>query len=164
MRAYAAIHGYDFFDLNPAVVAPQCVGKFSFRKHCAVAHWLKNTKPTGYTALVLERNSVLVSNRSLTRWLEDDADLIFYLHSWKFEVVADNYIVRNTELGRSFLHLWSSYHNHQRPEFSHGGTGAIHLAILAAIDGHRSESCRRKYDNLGQQFKGNVWPARFTQL
>ena len=156
-RAYAALHGYDFFVIEAKVVAPQCKGSFSFRKHCAVALWLRKTRPPGYTALVLDSNCVMVSEVSLKRWLNDDADLMFYLHSWKFEIVPNTYIVRNTPLGRLFLRLLASYHKHEPSGFSNGDTGAIHLAMLAAIDGHRSEACRRQYNELRQK-ADNMWP------
>ena len=162
MRSYALENGYDYRLIDPAADAPEC-GKsgahFFFQKHwyvlvalsrslfplegnshfatySAVASWLAN-KPKGYAALVLDGDCYMASKVSLDRWLAgaSDADIILYERAWNFEVVAGNYIVRNTEFARAFLKSWARFSSRLPVGFSSMDNGAIHLALLEVIDG-----------------------------
>eukprot|EP00937_MAST-01D_sp_MAST-1D-sp2_P004967 g4967.t1 len=134
-RTYARHHGYDYKLLSPATDAPGCHttgGHFFFRKHCTVRYYLSK-QPPGYALLVLD-GDVLASNvaASLDPWLSDHADVIVHGDAVSFEVMAGNYLVRNTEFGRHFLDTWYQFYHLARlvTGFNSGGGGAIRLVLL----------------------------------
>lgn len=153
VQCYAQTHGYEyvFLDLRDEMAPPLCVNlssDFHFRKHCAVAQWLR-TRPAGSIAVVLDADVVAgTSNFSLDKWLQYDYDIAFYERSWNFEVASGNYIVRNTKFSRMFLHHWVNYEKIMPPGFSSTDNGAIHLAILEALGIKGRQRCKDLYRNL----------------
>eukprot|EP00177_Eucheuma_denticulatum_P000804 GFKZ01001457.1.p1 GENE.GFKZ01001457.1~~GFKZ01001457.1.p1 ORF type:complete len:424 (-),score=44.77 GFKZ01001457.1:211-1482(-) len=151
VQSYAQAHGYDFSHLDPVQETPLCVKnnvRFLFRKHCAVAQWLR-TRPANSLAVVLDGDVIGgTSNQTLGRWLAYEFDVAFYERSWNFEVMSGNYMVRNTKFARMFLHHWASYESILPLGFSSDDNGAIHLAILEAIGIEGRDQCREMYRNL----------------
>jgi hypothetical protein len=75
-----------------------------------------------------------VSNLSLARWIDAaDFDIAFYERVWNFEIMAGNYLVRNTKFSRKFLQLWANYEYVLPSGFHSSDNGAIHLAVLDAL-------------------------------
>lgn len=151
VQSYAQAHGYDFFHLDPVQETPLCVKnnvRFLFRKHCAVAQWLR-ARPANALAVVLDGDVIgRMSNQTLDRWLAYEFDIAFYERSWNFEVMSGNYMVRNTKFARMFLHHWASYESILPRGFSSQDNGAIHLAILEAVGIEGRDRCRDMYRNL----------------
>ena len=90
------------------------------------------------------------SNASLKPWfdLAKENDLVFYERSWNFEIMAGNYIVKNSEYARGFLLRWSNFEYFKPSGFSSSDNGAIHLHVLheLGISGHKK--CADLYKNL----------------
>lgn len=151
IECYAELHGYEFYLLAPAAVAPVCnlqYRSFFFRKHCTVAQWLR-TRPVGSVTVVLDGDVVAgTANRSLDTWLRYDFDVALYERSWNFEVMSGNYIVRNTKFARRFLHHWASYEFIKPLGFSSDDNGAIHLALLEALAIRGRHFCKDLYRKL----------------
>jgi hypothetical protein len=134
------------------VEAPLCQdhhGDFFFRKHCTVRHFL-NRQPYRSTIVVFDADVVGgVSNMSLAPWIDaQDFDLAFYERSWNFEIMAGNYIVRNTKFAHDFLQLWANYEYLKPSGFHSSDNGAIHLAVLDALAIRRRHVCYDLYRNL----------------
>ena len=151
MRAYAHRHGYGFEIIDPSQDAPGCVQLFPvaffFAKHCAVREWLAR-QPPNYVAVVIDTDmSVGAADSSLSRWMEDGADVVFYTRMWNYEIAAGNYIVRNTEFSRTFLQAWTMFYNHMPTGFSSQDNGALHLALLQAV-GIPNRDCYQQYQAL----------------
>lgn len=151
IECYATLHGYEFFLLDPAEVAPICHTnhkEFFFRKHCTIAQWLL-TRPAHSFVVVVDGDVVAgTANRSLDAWLRYDFDLAFYERSWNFEVMSGNYVVRNTKFSRLFLQHWASYEYIVPRGFSSADNGAIHLALLHALAIQGRQRCRDLYCRL----------------
>lgn len=92
VACYARRQGYEFYQLDPDVVAPLCAQhhpNFFFRKHCTVRQWLRGQVP-GRAALVIDGDTVGgLSPNSLGRWLDvDDFDVGFYERAWNNEIMG----------------------------------------------------------------------------
>ena len=138
IRSYAAYHGYSFHVLEPRVHAPACASmhhNFFFMKHCAVQMYMRTIRQDA-VLFVLDGDVVVSSmETSLSRWMDDPADIQFYERSWNFEVTAGAYMVRNTPLGRHFLAVWSNFEFVSRTlsGFHSSDNGAIHLVLLRVL-------------------------------
>jgi len=63
-----------------------------------VREWLAR-QPEGYVAIIIDADNVATGLEDMSRWLDDEADLVYYHRDWNHEITAGNYIVRNTEVG-----------------------------------------------------------------
>ena len=93
------------------------------------------------------RPPILAGVEDLSRWLDDDSDLVYYLRDWNHEITAGNYIIRNTEFSRSALQLWSSFNFHTPTGFHSSDNGAIHLVFLQYV-GIQAPHCYKLYREL----------------
>lgn len=157
MKCYAKKHGYDFVLINPAdkEYKEHCTqyNVFFFKKHCLVATFLQR-QPAGYSAFVMDLDVLVMrSDLPLDRWTkahrDQDADLVFYERIWNPEVMAGNYFARSSNFSIHFLQHWASYQFRQPRGFSSADNGAIHLALMDALDLDRKK-CTDLYHNLNQ--------------
>lgn len=89
-----------------------------------------------------------VSEKNLESWLDNDHDIILYERSWNFEVMAGNYIARNTPFAREFLKSWADFEFRQPPGFSSADNGAIHLVLLQELGITNVQKCIDLYKAL----------------
>jgi hypothetical protein len=152
VECYAAQHGYKFVLLDPAEAAPLCEthhDDFFFRKHCTVRHFLVRQPPRSLVVVLDADNVGGVSNVSLARWIDAaDFDIAFYERSWNFEIMAGNYMVRNTKFALTFLQMWANYEYLKPSGFHSSDNGAIHLAVLDALAIRDRHLCYDLYRGL----------------
>ncbi|CAD7967819.1 unnamed protein product [Amoebophrya sp. A25] len=162
IQCYARKHGYRFEVLNTNAPEHKACnsryGDFFFRKHCAVADVLKRRREKEAGAgdeadhfyFVIDSDMVVAGmSLPLTYWLQDNpADLTFYERSWNFEVMAGNYIVRNTPFATEFLDRWAKYYYRLPTGFSSSDQGAIHQLMLETLHLRGHQECRKEWKNL----------------
>lgn len=133
MRCYAWLNGYTLTLLDASENCPQRI--FFFKKHCTVAEYLAK-KPPGHTVIVMDGDTIPVDlHRRMDPWLSGHEDLIFYEREWSPEVAAGNYVARNSEFSRRFLHEWALLEDKRPPGaiFSGEDNGAIHVLLPDAV-------------------------------
>ncbi|CAD7953834.1 unnamed protein product [Amoebophrya sp. A120] len=87
--------------------------------------------------------------QSLAPWLDGNpADLTFYERSWNFEVMAGNYIVKNTPFATQFLENWAKFYHRRPPGFSSSDQGAIHQLLAEALWLKGRQKCDDMYKHL----------------
>lgn len=151
---YATRHGYGYDQLDPADFSSACsefASSFFFAKHCAVAEYLR--RRTKRRALVYVLDGDVAEANPLVRLQAFDhvgADITFYERIWNPEVMAGNYIARNTLFTRKFLRTWAAYFHKQPPGFSSADNGALHPALTAVMRGRdlTEGPCETEYTNL----------------
>jgi hypothetical protein len=80
---------------------------------CVYSH-----QPQGYALFVFDSDVVgNLSDVPLTRWFTGDEDLLFYERSWNYEIMAGNYMVRNT--GKDHELSVDSVRNREVSSFTH---------------------------------------------
>ena len=150
-KCVAKRSGLDFILLDANnYTACKKYNDFFFRKHCAVSCFLKHQQK-GFIAFVMDADVVGVpSNASLVPWfnLAKENDLVFYERSWNFEIMAGNYIVKNSEYARGFLLRWSNFEYFKPSGFSSSDNGAIHLHVLHELGISGPKKCAELYKNL----------------
>lgn len=87
---------------------------------------------------------------SLNHWLEFEEDLIFYDRTWNTEIMAGNYMAKNTNASQNFLMRWANYEFQAPSGFSSADNGAIHLHLVRALglEPFQNGTCAQLYDNL----------------
>ena len=154
MSTYASKYGYKWQVLGKSETDSECEEKHSryfFRKHCIVAHWMEKATKPGDRILVFDADVVPYRiDTSLDYWLNKtlEDDLVFYDRTWNSEVMAGNYLIKNTEQSRNFLMDWAAFENETPPGFSSADNGAIHLHLLRVLGHHTTEKCGKMYSNL----------------
>eukprot|EP00392_Amoebophrya_sp_AT5.2_P019055 g19759.t1 len=149
---------------------------FFFRKHCAVAQVLKarqrpmdwylqqegagasSSYPPNLSAknseydyyFVVDSDMALAgAELKLDSWIEQNpADVTFYERSWNFEVMAGNYIVRNTPFATEFLERWAAFYHRRPPGFSSSDQGAIHQLLVETLHLQGADRCNEQYRKL----------------
>ena len=152
LRCYAARHGYECFILEPSSSCRQVLHDFFFQKHCTVREFLSK-RPPSYTLFVVDGDVIAAAPEvSLSRWIEQDADVLLYEREWNFEITAGNYMVRNTQFGLSFLLAWEQFDYRARSikGFHSFDNGAIHLVVLQVLGIPVEDyiECDRRYQML----------------
>eukprot|EP00440_Ansanella_granifera_P011634 gb/GFBE01012634.1/.p1 GENE.gb/GFBE01012634.1/~~gb/GFBE01012634.1/.p1 ORF type:complete len:334 (+),score=88.24 gb/GFBE01012634.1/:1-1002(+) len=149
MRCYADKHGYEMHVLNGSEF-DDCkqFQDFFFRKHCTVSHFLR-AKPANYTAAVLDGDVVVAApSRGLDKWVRHGADVQLYNRCLLHEIMAGNYMVRNTPFARDFLMRWANYYHKKPPGFSSSDNGAIQLVVMETVNVEGFQTCYDMYRNL----------------
>ncbi|CAE7937999.1 unnamed protein product [Symbiodinium necroappetens] len=143
MRCYAERHGYDMHLLT-ASEYDECkhFKDFFFRtagKHCTVSKWLE-TQPAHYIAAVFDGD--------VDKWIDHGADVQLYNRCLFHEIMAGNYMVRNTPFSRDFLMRWAKYYDRRPKGFSSADNGAIQLVVMETLRVEGFETCFNMYENL----------------
>ncbi|CAJ1368336.1 unnamed protein product [Effrenium voratum] len=149
IRCYADRHGYEMTVLA-ASEFPECKRflDFFFRKHCTVSKFLE-TKPSEYTAAVFDGDVVVAApNRGLDKWINHGADIQLYNRCLFHEIMAGNYMVRNTAFARDFLMRWALYYDRKPQGFSSSDNGAIQLVVMETIKVEGFDTCYDMYRKL----------------
>eukprot|EP00913_Durusdinium_trenchii_P026132 g24514.t1 len=152
LRCYARAQGYDFWLLQGSEF-PECqpyssVEDFFFQKHCAIANLLEQQEDR-YALAVLDADVVAVDlDRSLDMWMGSQGDLQFYKRITGEEVMAGNYIARNRPWVRQFLRNWASFKWRRPPGFSSADNGALHVALMEALERPEATRVAELYGNL----------------
>ncbi|CAE7242005.1 unnamed protein product [Symbiodinium natans] len=152
MRCYADRHGYDMHLLTASEYdACWHFKDFFFRKHCTVSKWLE-TQPADYVAAVFDGDVVAAApKRGLEKWIDHGADVQLYNRCLFHEIMAGNYMVRNTAFARDFLMRWANYYDHRPSGFSSSDNGAIQLVVMETLRVEGYETCFDMYKNLTSQ-------------
>lgn len=123
-------------------------GDYFFRKHCTVAEWMEDQSPNLQVAIVDADVVAVVLERGLEKWANHDADVQVYQRCLFPEIMAGNYMVRNTPFARKFLRNWAKY-NHKKPKgFSSSDNGAIHLVVQETVKATGFKKCKKMYNAL----------------
>mmetsp|Transcript_58702 Transcript_58702/g.109910 ORF Transcript_58702/g.109910 Transcript_58702/m.109910 type:complete len:378 (-) Transcript_58702:119-1252(-) len=152
MKCYADRHNYNMHVLSGSEY-PECkrFRDFFFRKHCTVSKWLE-LQPAGYMAAVFDGDVVAASlKRGLDKWINHGADIQLYNRCLFHEIMAGNYMVRNTPFARNFLMRWARYYDQRPSGFSSADNGAIQLVVMETIQVEGYETCLSMYKNLTRQ-------------
>jgi len=167
VKCYAERQQYDMYVIDTE--SKNCAHPdFFFRKHCLVREFMES-KPAGYQIVVLDGDvHVGVLERGLDKWLNDEMDVQLYMRDTMDEIMAGNYMVRNTPLGRKFLEHWSNYNYKKPPGFASDDNGAIHPLVLDLLlqagslpeeSVPEAKACIHKYhNNLTQMVEAALAP------
>jgi len=149
MRCYADRHGYDMHLLTASeYVECKRFKDFFFRKHCTVSKWLE-TQPAHYIAAVFDGDVVAAApKRGLDTWIDHGADVQLYNRCLFHEIMAGNYMVRNTPFSRDFLMRWAKYYDRRPKGFSSADNGAIQLVVMETLRVEGFDTCFNMYENL----------------
>lgn len=154
MSTYASKYGYEWRVIGDTGTEPECEERFQvyfFRKHCIVAKWMQRETKPGDRVLVFDADVVPYrTHTALEHWLHlsSEDDLVFYDRTWNDEVMAGNYLVKNTKQGQNFLMGWAAWEDEAPSGFSSADNGAIHIHLLQVLGLHTFDKCRKKYKNL----------------
>ncbi|CAK9027517.1 Uncharacterized protein SCF082_LOCUS17955 [Durusdinium trenchii] len=144
--------------LRDSAVWYSSVEDFFFQKHCAIANLLEQQEDR-YALAVLDADVVAVDlDRSLDMWMGSQGDLQFYKRITGEEVMAGtavkgvewsgNYIARNRPWVRQFLRNWASFKWRRPPGFSSADNGALHVALMEALERPEATRVAELYGNL----------------
>lgn len=106
-------------------------------------------QPANLVVAVLDSDVVaVVHERGLEKWARHPADIQLYQRDLLPEIMAGNYMVRNTPTARSFLRTWADYNKVKPSGFSSSDNGAIHLVVqkLSGVAGY--DECYGLYRGL----------------
>lgn len=115
---------------------------FFFQKHCMVSCYLENNGPAKVAVAVIFDADTLSANLDypLDFWLNKlgsnsapKNDLLMYKRCQFPEVMAGNYMVRNSPASIAWLRGWSELWRHSPPGFSSADNGALHMHLLRVI-------------------------------
>ncbi|CAK9094684.1 unnamed protein product [Durusdinium trenchii] len=149
LRCYANRHGYEMHLLTASEYA-ECkrFKDFFFRKHCTVSKFLETQAPS-FTAAVFDGDVVVAAPmRGLDKWINHGADIQLYNRCLFHEIMAGNYMVRNTPFARDFLMRWAKYYDQRPSGFSSADNGAIQLVVMETIQVEGYNTCYSMYRNL----------------
>ncbi|EKX35224.1 hypothetical protein GUITHDRAFT_146635 [Guillardia theta CCMP2712] len=147
LSCYSKLNSFNFVLFRPDSF-PQCkeaVG-FFFRKVCHVFYYLLNI-PADHHVAVLDADTAIVNfDKKIQAWLVGNKDIWFYHRFHNNEVMAGNYIVRNTAWSRRFLLDWYMLHPGNKHEYSgmNADNGALHWLLLHRLVRPVPERCRRE--------------------
>jgi len=149
LRCFSDRHGYDFKILTGGEfeVCRQYFDYF-FKKHCTVAEWLESQPASLVAAIVDADVAAAVLERGLEKWANHPSDVQLYQRCLLPEVMAGNYMVRNTAFARNFLRKWASYNFEMPKGYSSSDNGAIHLVLQEMVQVEGFERCKRMYKAL----------------
>lgn len=122
--------------------------RFFFRKHCTVSKFLES-QPASYTAAIFDGDVVVAAPmRSLEKWINHSADVQLYNRCLFHEIMAGNYMVRNTPFARDFVMRWAEYYDRRPSGFSSADNGAIQLVVMETVQVEGFRTCYDMYRNL----------------
>lgn len=149
LRCFANQHGYELRILvgNEYAVCKKYVDYF-FRKHCTVAEWLETQHESLVAAIVDADVVAAVMERGLEKWANHPADVQLYQRCLLPEIMAGNYMVRNTPFARKFLREWARYNFEMPKGFSSSDNGAIHLVVQDTVQAVDFAKCKKMYKGL----------------
>jgi len=149
LQCYADRHGYLLQVLtgNEYVVCRK-YNDYFFKKHCTVAEWLETQSPNTVAAIIDADVVVAVPQRGLERWANYPADIQLYQRCLLPEIMAGNYMVRNTPYARAFLRKWANYNFEMPSGYSSSDNGAIHLVVQEYVQADGFPKCLDMYKAL----------------
>jgi len=121
---------------------------YFFRKHCTVSMWLGDQDPKLVVAVVDADVVAATLDRGLEKWAGHEADVQLYQRCLLPEIMAGNYMVRNTPFARSFLRNWSLYNKEMPIGYSSSDNGAIHLVVQDTVQATNFPKCKKMYKSL----------------
>eukprot|EP00960_Hanusia_phi_P072129 767709-Hanusia_phi.AAC.1 len=147
LSCYAKLNGFQFVLFHPDSFH-QCKTAlgFFFRKVCHVFYFLLDRPANHYVAVLDADTAVVNYDKKLGDWLVGNKDIWFYHRFHNNEIMAGNYIVKNTRWSRKFLQDWYLLHPGNKQEFSgmNADNGALHWLLLHRLIREVPESCRRE--------------------
>ena len=172
MEEYATKHNYsltilnkDFFqEKNQSLMSCVYHKNFYFLKHCMIATYMGFPSFSSDDIFFVFDADVVPyrMEQGLEKWARLNETIIMYERGWSSEIMAGNYMIKNSEESRFFLRTWSQYEFMMPPGYSSFDNGAIHLHLLNVFN-HQNDTligqCRKLYDalNLPMQNLSKYW-------
>ncbi|CAF1241738.1 unnamed protein product [Didymodactylos carnosus] len=140
VECYAYRHNYSFILLDPKEYYPcSRIDNFFFQKHCAVLYYLISHVSKIDWLLVLDGDVVVVNSSNLIeRYLpqapNSSINVIHYERFGNGEIMAGNYLIKNTPWSYLYLAKWVEWRTRLPLEaFHNNDNGVLHMHLLGEV-------------------------------
>lgn len=153
VRCYAKRHGYAHRLITyPDASFEMCAGPVWLFKHCAAHEILASAREHVDVLVQLDGDTAVVMPHVSLKMYLPQVDVVHYERFHTGEVMSGNYMVRNTELARTYLrgYYMRALHCIRRGDncsrFLNTDNGILHVHLAAASRGEpRAAPCKRTF-------------------
>ncbi|CAJ0569656.1 unnamed protein product, partial [Mesorhabditis spiculigera] len=136
IRCYAEVQEYAYIYVDYSknqTLQKMCPQEdFLFARHCIMVDLMKR-EPYDWFLFFGADNGVINPIRRIEEYIPEEptVNVMFYNRFYNDEIMADSYLIRNTQQSYDFLNLWVEYYNITKDyECSGTDNGAIQAVVL----------------------------------